>query len=155
MKKKLTILATLLIAAGMLVGCGAKGDNNNNNGNGNESKLTGSLEDIMTDVQGKLGSEIMTFNEPVDLSDAQAVTYNLGLSDAKGIKEAVSSNAMISTHAYSTVLVRVDSDADAKEIAKNMVAGVDLMKWICVGADDTQSSCLWRFDLPCNVRFKP
>lgn len=137
MKKKLTMFLMITLIAGLLVGCGTKNDDNE--GNTNDSKLTGSLEEIMTDVQKALGSEIMTFNEPIDLKDKDAVKYNLGLNDASGIKEALASNAMISTYAYSAVLVRVESDVDAKEIAKNMVAGVDLMKWICVGADDAQA----------------
>ena len=137
MKKKLMLLVTILLSAALLVGCGSN-NNGNNEGNGSESKLTGSLEDIMVELQEALNGDIMTFNETLDLKDSDALKYNLGLNDSKGIKEALVSNAMISTQAYATALVRVDEDADAQEIAKNIAVGVDERKWICVGADDVQ-----------------
>ena len=139
MKKKLTILTTLIVTVMLLVACGSKPDDSNNEGS-TEQKLTGSLEEIMTNVETELEAEIMTIHDSVDLKDKDSVKYNLGLNDAQGIEEALASNAMISTHAYSTVLVRVEQGADVQKIAKEMVAGVDLMKWICVGADDAQAA---------------
>ncbi len=135
MKKFGQAIIISILSLGLLVGCGSKTNNETS-----ESKLTGSLIEIMEKTQEALKSPVMVLNEEVDLNDKDAVKYNLGLDSASGIKEAVAGNAMITTHAYATVLVRVDEGVNAEKVAKDMVSGVDLMKWICVGADDAQAA---------------
>lgn len=72
----------------------------------------------------------------IDLSDSEQLKYYTGLSDASLLKEAAASEAMISSQAYSLVVVRVKDSKDAKDTAKKMLDGVDQRKWICVMADD-------------------
>lgn len=133
-----TLMASLIVLV-LFVGCGSKTDNNGGSKPGADKTVNGSLTEIMEEVQKPLNLEIMVGTEPVDLTDADAVKYNLGLDSADGIKEAVISNAMISAQAYSVALVRTESDADAKKIAKAMAEGVDPMKWICALADDVET----------------
>jgi hypothetical protein len=54
------------------------------------------------------------------------------------VKEAVVSEAMIGSQAYSLVLARVNNVSDAEAVAKDMLNGIDQRKWICVMADDLQ-----------------
>ncbi|SHO43248.1 hypothetical protein [Anaerocolumna xylanovorans] len=72
----------------------------------------------------------------LDLTDSDKLKYYLGLTDASLIKEAAVSEAMITSQAYSLVLVRVKDSKDTEKAAKEMLDGIDQRKWICVMADD-------------------
>lgn len=136
MKKTLKVLTVLFISAAILVACGSKNDEGKTD---NETvELEGTLEEIIVKIQEEAKLEAMIMSEEVDLSDADALKYDLGLDSKDGIEAAVISNAMINTQAFSMALVKVDSNVD--NIAKSIVAGVDPMKWICVGADDVQAA---------------
>lgn len=136
MNRVLKVFILMTVTIGMLVGCSTSNDSEEGN---SVSKYEGPIEEALNKTNEALESDLMVFVEPVDLKDKDAVKYNLGLESSKGIKEAVSSNAMINPQAYATVLVRVGENANATKVAKEMVSGVDLMKWICVGADDAQA----------------
>lgn len=136
MKKimKLSMLSIMVLA--LIVGCG----NKDGNGNGGNNLDNEKLSVILNDVMEPLNLEIGMMDETVDLKDADAVNYYLGLDSAEGIEEAIVSNAMISSQAYSISLIRTSKDADSKAIAKDIANGVDAMRWICVGADDVQTT---------------
>lgn len=70
----------------------------------------------------------------VDLSDPDAVAYNLGLSSADKLEAAAVSETMLG-QPYSMVVVKVKNPADAAAVAKEMYDGIDTRKWICVAAD--------------------
>lgn len=72
---------------------------------------------------------------PVDLNDEFSLSSFTGLTDASLIKEAVASESMIGSQAYSVVLVRLNNPADAETVAKAMRSGINQSKWICVTAD--------------------
>lgn len=105
-----------------------------------EAKLEGDLTSVIEKIYENTGVELMTENKPVDLKDSDAVKYYMGLEDASEIKEAVVSEAMISSQAYSMVLARVNDAADAKDVADAMLKGIDQRKWICVMADDLKTA---------------
>ena len=71
----------------------------------------------------------------LDLSDADAVSYNTGLSSGDKLSSAWISEPMISSQAYSLVVARVKDAKDAPQVAKDMYDKVDTAKWICVNAD--------------------
>ena len=73
---------------------------------------------------------------PVDLTDEFSLSSFTGLKDASLIKEAVASESMMGSQAYSVVLVRLNNSADAETVANAMRNGIDQRKWICVAADD-------------------
>ena len=73
---------------------------------------------------------------PVDTADEFSLSYYTGLTDASLVKEAVVSEAMIGSQAYSLVLVQVNDSAKAASVAETMLNGIDQRKWICVEADD-------------------
>lgn len=134
MKKGIKFFTVLILTATLLIACGSKNDGDNSN---NEKvDLEGTVEEIIVKIQEEAKLESMLMTEKVDLSDSDALKYHLGLDINEGIEEAVVSNAMINTHAFSMALVKVNENVD--KIAKEIVSGVDPMKWICVGADDIQ-----------------
>lgn len=72
----------------------------------------------------------------LDLTDADAVAYNTGLTDVSKLAEVCISEPMIGSQAYSLVLARVNDPADAESVARDILANIDPAKWICVCADD-------------------
>lgn len=117
---------------------GSAGSKDEPSNNGSSNQIKGSLEDLIGKIYGitKIDQELGIMTEKVDLSNSDLVNYNLGLSDVTGIKEAVVSEAMMTSQAYSLVLVRVQEGGDADKIAKDIKKGIDPRKWICVMADD-------------------
>ena len=77
---------------------------------------------------------------PVDLSDADAVYYELGLTNADSIAEAAVYGPMMSSMAFSLVAAQVVEGADAEAVAEEMKNGVDPRKWICVEADEVMTA---------------
>ncbi|MDD6011312.1 MAG: hypothetical protein PUC33_00520 [Oscillospiraceae bacterium] len=72
---------------------------------------------------------------PVDFADEYAVNAYLGLDSTEGLKEAIFSESMIGSQAYSLVLVRVEDPSAIEEVKSAMFKGINPAKWICVEAD--------------------
>ena len=70
----------------------------------------------------------------LDLSDADTVQYNTGLSATDGITDIVLSESAVGSFAYSLVYVRTDgSNTDA--IHQSLKDSIDPRKWVCVEAE--------------------
>ena len=125
----------------------AAGDNKENgskddikdteNGNTQDTADHG-LSSMIKEIYKVKNPRLMVADIPVDLNNSDSVKYYTGLSDASKIKEAVASEAMIGSQAYSLVLVQLNDEKDAETIADEMLKGIDTRKWICVEADDLQ-----------------
>ena len=70
-----------------------------------------------------------------DISNIDIVTSYTGLTANENIDGIVVSEPMMSSQAYSFVLVKVKDGANADAIAKEMSEKVDTRKWICVEAE--------------------
>lgn len=122
---------------------GSSNNSGNNSGNTNNkpsppasNNYSGTLPELINAIYAKQPVEIMVNDPaPVDLSDANAVNNFLGLTDASKVKEAYYSEAMIGSQAYSLVVVRTNSAADAPAVAQSMFDGINQAKWVCVSAD--------------------
>lgn len=136
MKMRIKISAIFILAAMLMVlvtGC-RKAE-----GGGKEPEaLKGDLTSVIGTIYEKAKVDLNVENTSIDLANKDMVKYNMGLEDASKIKEAVVSEALISSQAYSLVLARVNDAADAEAVAKGMRDGIDQRKWICVMADDFQ-----------------
>lgn len=99
-----------------------------------ESALFGLISELYQIKQ----PELMLGSITVDLQDKDNLQYYTGLTDSSLVKDVAVSEAMMSSQAYSLVLVQVKDPADAKSVAEEMLAGIDPVKWICVEADDLQ-----------------
>lgn len=96
----------------------------------------GSLEDLMAAIYEENPVELnLGPTTAIDLANADNVTYFLGLSDAEDILEAVSSEPMMGSQAYSVCLIRAKDGADMDALKQNILDGINPRKWICVGAD--------------------
>lgn len=128
---KFTLLSlTIILSAFCLLGCGAAEDENE-------------LEDMaLLDIVDKIYEitpvELSLYSDNIDVTDPDAMSYNTGLTNLNHVKEAAISEAMITSQAYSMVLVRADDESETAAIANEMKEGINPSKWICVTADDLQ-----------------
>ena len=146
----LVIVIIVLIILGALYFRGKGGTQNNtpidnnatsdNGGNSNSNvqiNSTTDMENLINQVyEGQetvLPTSLMT--QVVDMSNIDIVTSYTGLTSTENIDAVVVSEPMMSSQAYSFVLVKVKDGADANAIAKEMSEKVDTRKWICVEAE--------------------
>lgn len=104
------------------------------------SNLSISSADDLTTLVDKIYEGVsiempMLMTMPVDTTDVDALKSFTGLDSAENIEYAVVSEPMMSSQAYSMVLVKVKDGADADAIAKAMNENIDERKWICVTAE--------------------
>lgn len=99
-------------------------------------EMTQTLEEIVELIYAEHPVEFSVGTIPVDLTDPDSYTTYTGLADISNVEEAIVSEAMIGAIPYSLALVRVKDDTDTETLAKDMAAGIDPRKWICVEADD-------------------
>lgn len=71
----------------------------------------------------------------VDVTDAEMVKFTTGLENGNELEYLVVSEPMMSSQAYSLVLAKVKSGANASKIAETMKDNIDTRKWICVTAE--------------------
>lgn len=94
------------------------------------------LENIINSIYEKANIELpMLMTNVVEVSDVEAVTSFTGLKSNENIEQVVVSEPMMTSQAYSLVLVKVKEGADVESIKKEMVDNIDTRKWICVTAD--------------------
>jgi len=70
----------------------------------------------------------------LDLSDADAIRYNTGLSATDGITDIVLSESAVGSFAYSLVYVRTDGQ-NTDAIHQSLKDSIDPRKWVCVEAE--------------------
>ena len=128
MKKFITILLAVLMLMSV-IGCSA-----NNGGETAETiVIEGTLEELIEKLYANIDPEQMPAvgSVPVTKDD---VGYFTGVADLD-FKEAMASEAMISSIAHSIVLIRMNEGADIEEAKKQIEANADPRKWICVEAE--------------------
>lgn len=155
MKKILVVLLTGIMVVGMTA-CG--GSNNSGNTEVGTEVDTEIATEAVVDTEVIVDDEVVEVSElegivnsiyenhaplelslgtiPVTVEDADDLKYNTGLSSADKITEAVRSESMFGSQAYSLVVVKVKDAADAQAVADEMYDNIDQRKWICVEAGD-------------------
>lgn len=73
--------------------------------------------------------------QTIETTDADMVKSITGLDNAGDIEYLVVSEPMMSSQAYSLVLVKVKKGVNADNVAKTMNENIDTRKWICVSAE--------------------
>lgn len=90
------------------------------------------IKNIYKGMEDELPS-LMT--QTIDVNDSDMVKMTTGLENGNNLKYAVVSEPMMSSQAYSLVIVKVKDGVNANEIAKLMSENVNTRKWICVSAE--------------------
>lgn len=142
MKKTLSIL----LAAVMLLSFAAC----SGNGSGNDTTTAGTtaapstapaLSETLEEIADKIYKNATDFEisimpaTEIDLADADAVNYYLGVASADSIERAVFSEPMIGSIPYSMCLVKVKDGADKDALKQEILDGVNYRKWVCVAAE--------------------
>ena len=73
--------------------------------------------------------------QALDVTDANMVKTFTGLDSTENIENLVVSEPLMSSQAYSLVLVKVKDGANINDMAKSMNENIDVRKWICVSAE--------------------
>lgn len=92
-----------------------------------------SLEEIMTKIYSDIPEEDMPMLGNIDvLKDVpDNIEYYIGTTDVE-YEEILASEPMMSSVAYSVVLVRMKEGADIESAKAKIADGVDPRKWLCV-----------------------
>lgn len=128
--KKAIITIFALIFAVSCAACGA------DKSSGESAINDMALSDIIADMYKNHSVDLSLDTNTIDISNADMLKMFTGLDSGDGIAEAAVSEPMISSQAYSLVLVRVKDAGDAAKTAETMKNGINPRKWICVEADD-------------------
>lgn len=103
------------------------------------NNLEGSLESILDKIykRAEVSDSMKDFiKEGLQVTEitAENTGYFLGKGNIE-FEEAIASEPMISSSAYSLCLVRVKEGADIEKIKTDIKENADPRKWICVGVD--------------------
>ena len=135
MKKFISVILMAALALSLFAACGKTDDAPKG------ADLSGeSAEALVNKIYESKMPEFALMTMPVDLADAEMVAWQTGVSDPALLKEAVISEPMMGSQAYSMVMVRVNDAAKAEEVAQMMLDNIDPRKWICVAADDIDAA---------------
>lgn len=77
----------------------------------------------------------MLMTQAIDVTDSDMVKYVTGLGNVDDVEYVVASEPMMTSQAYSLVLVKVKDGANIEKMAKTMNENIDARKWICVTAE--------------------
>ena len=135
MKKFISVILMAALALSLFAACGKTDDAPKG------ADLSGeSAEALVNKIYESKMPEFALMTMPVDLADAEMVAWQTGVSDPSLQEEAVISESMMGSQAYSMVMVRVNDAAKAEEVAQMMLDNIDPRKWICVAADDIDAA---------------
>lgn len=135
MKKFISVILMAALALSLFAACGKTDDAPKG------ADLSGeSAEALVNKIYETKVPEFALMTMPVDLADAEMVAWQTGINDPALLKEAVISESMMGSQAYSMVMVRVNDAAKSEEVAQMMLDNIDPRKWICVAADDIDAA---------------
>lgn len=120
MKKTIKLLLLLVVCMASLTGCGSK-------------TIEGELSDIMQDIYTDINQEDMPMLDNFNVLEMAPdnIEYYIGTKDIE-YEEIYASEPMMSSVAYSVVLVRMKDGADIEGAKTKIKENVDPRKWICV-----------------------
>ena len=140
--KKLISLLLVLVLAFSFAACSNSDSSVVSSEEAEAKKIDGTLEEIMTqiidtvDVDDEVKEYVLgrlMFLE----ADADSEEYYLGKAGLN-YTESYIGEPMMSSVAFSMVLVRVENPEEAETIAAEIKANVNPNKWICVGVEEDQ-----------------
>lgn len=111
----------------------------NNDAKETQGKVIATVEDmqaLVDDIYANIQIELPgMMTQVVDVTDQDMVTMMTGLTNSEGIEQIVVSEPMMTSQAYSFVLVKTKEGANVDEMKKSMLDNIDVRKWICVSAE--------------------
>lgn len=120
MKKTIKTLLLLLVCTTTMTGCGSK-------------TVEGELSDIMQDIYADIKQDEMPMLDNVNVLEVAPdnIEYYIGTKNIE-YEEIYASEPMMSSVAYSVVLVRMKDGADIEAAKTAIKENVNPRKWVCV-----------------------
>lgn len=132
-KKNLIICAVIvLIVLAVIIGIAVKSNNNGNIKIESTANMKNLIDSIYKNANVELPS--LETNE-IDMSDNDTVSTYTGSQDNSNIESIVVSEPLISSQAYSLVVMKLKNSADVEKVKQNIYDNVNMSKWICVSAE--------------------
>jgi len=141
MKKLIALLLALVMVTAVFAGCNKENTEDEGGAAAAKTPIADNMETVVNTIIEKNPVEFMGGLMPVDLADTTedgvwAIKSYTGLQSAEGLTDIAVYEPMMSSMAFSMVLVRVDDAANAKTVAQEMNDNIDTRKWGCVEADE-------------------
>ena len=138
-------LVSLLLAVLLVISVAACGNT------GSSKKIEGELTDVMqqildtVDVDDEVKQYVLggLMQIPVD---KEGEAYYLG-KEGFNYKEALAADPMMTSQAFSLVLIRTENAEEAAKISEEIVKVVDPRKWLCVGVEEDEIKSAYVNDL--------
>lgn len=139
MKKKIMILVIVAVVAIAIIGGVLVLNNQNDVAKGNGSLSTpfttvDEIKELINKIYAKTNIELAAL-ESRELETADDIQYCTGLQSNENLEKVVVSESMMSSIAYSLVVVNVSENADVEAMKQEMLDNIDTRKWICVEAE--------------------
>lgn len=132
-KKNLIICAVIvLIVLAVIIGIAVKSNNNGNIKIESTANMKNLIDSIYKNANVELPS--LETNE-IDMSDNDTVSTYTGSQDNSNIESIIVSEPLISSQAYSLVVMKLKNSADVEKVKQNIYDNVNMSKWICVSAE--------------------
>lgn len=143
MKNKAVIIGIVLLVAVVVIAVvftGNKNDTQNPENNGGSQQTVSNLPEDLTQVVDEIYKKVETqlpnlATTELDVADAELVQYNTGLKSTANVEKVAISEPLMTSQAYSLVLVKAKAGADIESMKKEMFDNIDTRKWICVEAE--------------------
>lgn len=138
MKITIIVIAIIIVIVAIMWAMWRKETNVQTNLNINKVEdLTALVEQIYSGVSIDM-PKVQT--QQIEVTDKNMLKSFTGLDNSENLEYAVVSEPIMSSQAYSLVLVKVKDGANPNEIAKTMNENIDEKKWICVSAEKVYSA---------------
>ena len=139
MKKVIIGVVAIAIIALVVVGIVmVSGKNKENGGETTNAKMqtTQEMQDTLNSIYTKLGDKLPSIEtREIDVTDELAVKAATGLQSTQNVEALVLSEPMMSSQAYSAVMIKAKENANIEEMKQEILNNIDMRKWICVSAE--------------------
>lgn len=134
MKNKIILIIAIVAVVALIIGGVAFFSNNQKPVV--EMDTAENLDAIITQVYEKANLELASLmTSPIDVTDVEMVQSFTGLKSNENVELLVVSEPMMSSQAYSLVLVKAKENANVEEMKAEMLNNINTRKWLCVEAE--------------------
>ena len=139
--KKSVIIAIIALVVGALIFTIIMINSGSNTSNLPQISSAEDLKNLVSKIyEGKEDKLPNLDTQVIDITDSGMVSMFTGLESGKDLEYVVVSEPLMTSQAYSLVLVKVKDGVNADNVAKTMCENIDIRKWICVSAEQVYAT---------------
>lgn len=133
MKKQWIMWVAVAVVVIAVIGAIAISGKNEGNTTSKAIDMSKMLDTIYSDLKDQLPNSLTT--EEIDVSETEQVSALTGLISTENVEKLIVSEPMMSSQAYSVVVLKAKNGADIEEMKQEMLDNLNMNKWICVSAE--------------------